>query len=107
VGADNNDRRGAAIDVPSTTKYTEVERGTKGGGKVETGKEEPRTADTFAMPAVVAIAVVALEEENKQRVEELLTAYGFIGTKITMTQPLQQQQMGCWRWWQNDPSCQG
>jgi hypothetical protein len=90
VGADNKDGHGAVIDAPSTTKYTEVGQGAKGGGKVEMGKEEPRTADTFAMPAVIAIAVVALEEENKQRAGELLTAYGSIGTKTTTTQPLHQ-----------------
>jgi hypothetical protein len=29
------------------------------------GKEEPRTADTAAMPTVIAATVDALEEENK------------------------------------------
>ncbi len=53
------------------------------------GKEEPRTADAGTMPAVVAAAVIALEEENKRRAGELLTAYGSIVTKTATTQPLQ------------------
>jgi hypothetical protein len=83
MGVDNNDRRGAAINAPSATKDTEVGQGKEGGQKGGMEKEEPRTADSVAMPAVVAAAVVALEEENERRVGELLTAYGSIATKMT------------------------
>jgi hypothetical protein len=107
VGADNDDGRGAAINAPSTTKDTEVGQGTEGGGKRGMGKDEPRTVDAVAMPTIVAAAVVALEEENKRRAGELLTAYGSIATKTMTMQPLQRQQMCCWWWRQNDPSCQG
>ncbi len=50
AGVGNNDRRGAAIDVLSAMKDTEVEQGTEGGGKGGTGKVEPRTGDAIAMP---------------------------------------------------------
>jgi hypothetical protein len=85
VGADNNDGRGTAINVPSAMKDTEVRQGTEGGGKGGTRKEEPRTADAFATPAVVTAVVVMLEEENEQRVEELLTTHVSIATEMTTT----------------------
>jgi hypothetical protein len=53
------------------------------------GKEEPRTVGAFVLPAAVAVTFVALEEENKQRVGELLTAYGSIATKTMKIRPLQ------------------
>jgi hypothetical protein len=56
------------------------------------GKEEPRTSDTNATPVMVATAIVMLEEDNKWRAGELLTAYGSIATKTTTTRPLQRQQ---------------
>jgi hypothetical protein len=88
-------------------KDTEVGQGTEGGGNGETGKEEPRTAGALATPAIVAVKVVALEEENKQRAGELLTAYGSIVTETMITRPSQQQQMQYSQWQQNNPSCQG
>ncbi len=87
LGVDNNNRHSTAINAPSTTKDTEVGQETEGGGKVGAGKEEPRTADAIATPAVVAAPVIALEEENKWRAGELLTAYGSIATKTTTTRP--------------------
>jgi hypothetical protein len=62
----------------------------RGRRKVGPGKEKPRTADAAAIPAIFAPAVVMLEEENKWRVGELLTAYGVIATKTMTTRPLQQ-----------------
>jgi hypothetical protein len=85
AGADNDDGRGAAIDVPYATKDTEVGQGTEGGKGGGMGKEELRTADTVVTPSVLAAAVIALEEENKQRAGELLTAYGSIVNKTTKT----------------------
>jgi hypothetical protein len=62
--ADNNNNPDAVINVLSTTKDTEVGQETEGGGKGGMGKEEPRTADVVATPAVVATTVVALEEKT-------------------------------------------
>jgi hypothetical protein len=87
AGVDNNDRCGAAINVPSATKDTEVGQGTEGGGKGRPVKEESRTANAIAMPPVVATMVVALDEEDKPRVGELLTACGSIETVTMTTQP--------------------
>ena len=88
AGADI-DRRGTAINAPSATKDTEVGQGTERGRKGQTGKEEPRTADTIAMPAIIAAAVVALEEENNWWAGELLTAHGSIVNKTKTMQPSQ------------------